>query len=162
MNRKVSTLRLLLVSMLAPVFSPFVNTLAPVHAEPPPVAIEWAAPSSQAENVIDSLEFKGPIKSQASTSSDSKAFPVVVVLAGLVAFDKLSATLYDIYRQSRPGAVVTRKTDGTFVVKQVKDLPAGCVIYSFGNKTTECIFATRNANEDPSKVLVNLLPKGSI
>ena len=142
--------------LLVPAFLASESIYLPVQAEPSRVSIEWSAPSSQAEAVMDSLAFDGQIKSQANVTSDTKAFPIVIVLAGIVAFDKLSTTLYDVYRQSRPGTVVTKKPDGTIVVKQVKNLPLGCVIYSYGGKTTECIWTSKNEKDDPMKVLAAL------
>ena len=151
----------LLFVVLPQLLPPGLNPLAPARAEPASVAIEWSVPSSQAESVIDSLEFDGSLTAKENKAADTKAFPVVIVLMGLVAFEKLSTTIYDIYRESRPGAVVSRKADGTFVVTQLKSLPRGCVIYSYGSKTTECIFSRSNTSEDPSKILLELASRVS-
>lgn len=121
------------------------------------VSIEWTAPSSQAESVIDLLEVDASLQAQQNLSSDTKAFPVAIVITGLVVFERLSATLFDIYRESRPGAIVQRKPNGAFTVTQVKNLPPGCVIYDNGDRVTECIYSNSTSSEDATKLLLNHL-----
>jgi hypothetical protein len=159
MIKKPILFALLLVSAIRPI-STLAATPAGSASKPvKPVSIEWRAPASQAESVIDSLEVNGSLKVVKNPSSDTKAFPVLIIITGLVVFEKLSVTLLDIYRESRPGAIVQKKPDGKYVVTQVKNLPPGCVIYDYGTKVTECIFSQKNSKEDPTRILLDLFTK---
>ena len=121
------------------------------------VSIEWTAPSSQAESVIDLLEVDASLQAQQNPSSDTRAFSVAIIITGLVVFERLSATLFDIYRESRPGAIVQRQPNGTFTVTQAKNLPPGCVIYDNGGSPTKCIYTKSTSSEDATKILLDQL-----
>lgn len=159
MIKKPTLIALLLVSVIRPISSLAATPADAKVTDSKSVFIEWTAPSSQAESVIDSLEVDGSIEAERNQSSDTKAFPVVIIITGLVVFEKLSMTLFDIYRQSRAGAIIQKKPNGKYTVTQVKNLPPGCVIYDYGTKVTECIFSPKNSTEDPTRILLDLFTK---
>jgi hypothetical protein len=159
MIKKSTLITILLVLVIRPISMLAATPTGSEINASTPVFIEWKAPSSQAEIVIDSLEVDGSLTAERNEFSDTKAFPVVVVIVGLALFEKLSMTLFDIYRESRPAAIVQKQPNGKYLITQVKNLPPGCVIYDYGNKVTECIFSPKNSKEDPTRILLDLITK---
>ncbi|WP_216913724.1 MULTISPECIES: hypothetical protein [unclassified Synechococcus] len=147
----------LLGSMLYPLPAVFAAPAGSADAQPKNISVEWTAPPSQAEIVIDSLGFKGSISAVQSDNTDTKAFPVVLVLTGIVAFQELSATIREIARETRPGAIITKKPDGTVAIVQTKAIPSGCVVLDQGTKFSDCLITPGNSKEQTDKVLSKLL-----
>lgn len=147
----------LLGSMLPPLSAVFAAPADSAGAHQKNISVEWTAPPSQAEIVIDSLGFKGSIAAVQSDNTDTKAFPVVLVLTGIVAFQELSATIREIVRDTRPGAIITRKPDGTVAIRQTPAIPSGCVVLDQGGKFSDCLLTRGSSKEESNKLFSSLL-----
>lgn len=120
------------------------------------INIEWRATADQADEAIQSLNFKGKISTE-TRQVDSKAFPILVILVGAVAIENLATTLVNIYRESQTGVIVSKLPNGGIKVTPDKNLPKGCVIYTDEKTVKPCIFNEKTPQNDPTALILGLL-----
>jgi hypothetical protein len=120
--------------------------------------IEWRTLPNQTDATIDSLDFKGKIEKE-QRKVGTKAFPIVAILIGTVAIERLASTLVNIYRENQTGVVVSKLQNGKIIVTPDNNLPRGCVIYNDGKTVQPCIFKA-TPTIDPTNLIIALITGG--
>jgi hypothetical protein len=120
------------------------------------IEMEWIAPASQAENVVDMLDSEATLSIQQSPKTDTRAFPVAVVIVGIFAAERITSLLVDLYRNSKPGAILELDKNGKVKITQSPSLPRGCIIDNI-NKKPGCLFPDKKATDGEMKALIGSL-----
>jgi hypothetical protein len=120
------------------------------------IEMEWIAPASQAENVVDMLDAQATLSIQQSSKTDTRAFPVAVVIVGIFAVERIESLLIDLHRNSKPGAILELDKSGRVKITQSPSLPRGCIIDNI-NKKPGCLFPDKKATDGEMKALIGSL-----
>jgi hypothetical protein len=120
------------------------------------IELEWVAPASQAENVVDMLEATPTLSIQQNPKADTRAFPVAVVIVGIFGVERITSLLVDLYRNSKPGAILELDKNGRVKITQSPSLPRGCIIDNI-NKNPGCLFPDKKVTDGEMKALVGSL-----